>query len=89
MSMASNRIQQEPKTPVEYYKDSGATNRVDRASSSTSSNNNDVAVKQQVMTKAVWLACIGLGLAYTTAFQQNACTTAIVKHIDDELGICF
>jgi hypothetical protein len=41
---------------------------------------------QQTMTKAVWLACIALGLSYTTSFQQNACTAAIVKHIDTELG---
>ena len=38
------------------------------------------------MTKAKWLACIALSLSYTTAFQQNACTAAIVKHIDAELG---
>jgi hypothetical protein len=38
------------------------------------------------MTKAKWLACIALGFSYTTAFQQNACTAAIVKHIDSELG---
>jgi hypothetical protein len=43
----------------------------------------------QTMTKAVWLACIALGLSYTTAFQQNACTAAIVKHIDAELGQYF
>jgi hypothetical protein len=41
---------------------------------------------QHTMTKAVWLACIALGFAYTTSFQQNACTSAIVKHIDTELG---
>jgi hypothetical protein len=71
---------------VEYYKDNGTTTQVERASSSSTNN---VGERQQTMTKAVWLACIGLGLAYTTAFQQNACTTAIVKHIDDELGMSF
>lgn len=38
------------------------------------------------MTKAKWLACIALGLSYTTAFQQHACTATILKHIDDALG---
>lgn len=38
------------------------------------------------MTKAKWLACIALCISYTTAFQQNAVTAAIAKHIDDELG---
>lgn len=42
--------------------------------------------KEKTMTKAIWLACFGLCLAYTTSFQQNACTSAIVKHIDAELG---
>ena len=39
------------------------------------------------MTKAKWLACIALCISYSTAFQQNAVTAAIAKHIDDELGI--
>lgn len=38
------------------------------------------------MTKAKWLACIALGLGYTTTFQQLACTGTIVRHIDLELG---
>lgn len=38
------------------------------------------------MTKAKWLACISLCISYSTAFQQNAVTAAIAKHIDDELG---
>jgi hypothetical protein len=38
------------------------------------------------MNKTKWLACIALGFSYTTAFQQNSCTAAIVKHIDAELG---
>jgi hypothetical protein len=44
---------------------------------------------QPTMTKAKWLACVALCLCFTTAFQQNACTSAIVKHIDAELGIGF
>ncbi len=42
--------------------------------------------KEIRMTKAKWLACAALCISYTTAFQQNACTAAIVKHIDAELG---
>ena len=38
------------------------------------------------MNKAKWLACCALCLAYTTAYQQNACTSAILKHIDEKLG---
>jgi hypothetical protein len=52
-----------------------------------SSDDDDVARPQKTMTKAIWLACIALCLSYTTAFQQNSCTAAIVKHIDAELGM--
>jgi hypothetical protein len=38
------------------------------------------------MTKAKWLACIALGISYTTAFQQGATLGAIVKSIDEALG---
>jgi len=38
------------------------------------------------MTRAKWLACIALGLGYTTTFQQLACTGSIIRHIDAELG---
>lgn len=38
------------------------------------------------MTKAKWLACIALGLGYTTAFQQHACTATIMRHINKEIG---
>ena len=51
-----------------------------------SSNDDDNPTRQTTMTRAVWLACIALCLSYTTAFQQNSCTSAIVKHIDAELG---
>jgi hypothetical protein len=39
------------------------------------------------MTRAKWLACFALGLSYTTAFQQGACLGAIVKSIDEALGV--
>ncbi|KAF2664163.1 MFS general substrate transporter [Microthyrium microscopicum] len=38
------------------------------------------------ISRAKWLAIIALCLSYTTTVQQNACTAAIVKHIDAELG---
>lgn len=38
------------------------------------------------MNRAKWLACIAMCLSYTTAYQQNACTAAIVNHINAELG---
>jgi len=41
---------------------------------------------EPTMNKAKWLACIALCLAYTTAYQQNACTSAILKQIDEKLG---
>jgi len=61
-----------------------------RVEQSDGSDTADVRIKRSQteghMTKEKWLACIALGLSYTTAFQQNACTAAIVKHIDEELG---
>jgi hypothetical protein len=39
------------------------------------------------MTKAKWLACIALGISYTTAFQQGATVGAIIKSIDQVLGM--
>ena len=39
------------------------------------------------MTKAKWLACIALGISYTTAFQQGATLGAIIKSIDEALGM--
>ncbi|KAE9992342.1 hypothetical protein EG327_009296 [Venturia inaequalis] len=38
------------------------------------------------MNRAKWLACIALCLTYTTSFQQNSCTAAILKRIDEKLG---
>ncbi|KAF2403608.1 MFS general substrate transporter [Trichodelitschia bisporula] len=38
------------------------------------------------MTRAKWLACIALCFSYTTSFQQNSCTAAILKQIDEALG---
>lgn len=53
------------------------------------SSNGDEAILQRKdtgMNRAKWLACISLCLAYTTAYQQSACTSAILKHIDEKLG---
>jgi hypothetical protein len=52
------------------------------------SSGGEVALQraETTMNKAKWLACVALCLAYTTAYQQNACTSAILKHIDEKLG---
>jgi hypothetical protein len=47
---------------------------------------NDQGDGEARMTKAKWLACFALALSYTTAFQQGACLSAIVKSIDEALG---
>jgi hypothetical protein len=49
----------------------------------------EVARVETTMNKTKWLACIALCISYSTAFQQNAVTAAIAKHIDDELGEDF
>lgn len=41
------------------------------------------------MSFAKWMACIALGLSYTTAIQQHSCTATIVKHIDIALGTVY
>jgi hypothetical protein len=53
------------------------------------SSRNEVILQrtETTMNKAKWLACVALCLAYTTAYQQNACTSAILKHIDEKLGM--
>ena len=53
---------------------------------STSEVKEPVSQPETRMTKAKWLACIALCISYSTAYQQNAVTAAIAKHIDDELG---
>ncbi|TLD18252.1 Neutral ceramidase B [Venturia nashicola] len=42
--------------------------------------------QESSMNRTKWLACIALGLSYSTALQQHACTATIVKHIDAALG---
>jgi hypothetical protein len=39
------------------------------------------------MNLTKWMACVALGLSYTTAIQQHSCTATIVKHIDIALGM--
>jgi len=41
------------------------------------------------MSKEKWLAIIALALSYTTSYQQSACTSAIIKQIDNALGSSF
>lgn len=65
----------EQRIEVEHISDADASAAIDHPSH-----------PETRMTRVKWLACIALSLSYTTAFQQNACTAAIVKHIDAELG---
>lgn len=54
------------------------------------SSSGDEATLQKTtpgMNKAKWLACVGLCLAMTTSYQQQSCTSSIVKHIDEKLGM--
>ena len=46
----------------------------------------DLNVAESRMSLAKWMACLALGLSYTTAIQQHSCTATIVKHIDIALG---
>jgi hypothetical protein len=52
----------------------------------TPSAKDDEEYVEPRMTKAKWLACIALGISYTTAFQQGATVGAIIKSIDEALG---
>jgi len=71
---------------------SSETSHIDKADVKEAQSSHVEAVevvdvhKELRMTRAKWLACAALCISYTTAFQQNACTAAIVKHIDAELG---
>lgn len=49
----------------------------------TSSEENQERAK---MTLTKWLALVSLALSYMTAFQQGACSAAIIKSIDEALG---
>jgi sulfur relay (sulfurtransferase) DsrC/TusE family protein len=42
---------------------------------------------EEGMTRAKWLALIALGIRYTTTFQQGTCIRAIIKSIDEALGM--
>jgi hypothetical protein len=53
---------------------------------SAEERDNEEGAEQSSMNLTKWLACIALGLSYTTAIQQQACTASIVKHIDIALG---
>ena len=49
-------------------------------------SSSEEAPARQRMTTQTWLAIFALGLSYMTAFQQGACSAAIVKSIDIALG---
>lgn len=61
---------------------------VEQIDDASSGDEMTVQRTETTMNKAKWLACVALCLAYTTAYQQNACTSAILKHIDEKLGMC-
>ncbi|QDS72450.1 hypothetical protein FKW77_009493 [Venturia effusa] len=46
----------------------------------------DGAQRGSSMDSSQWLACIALGLSYSTSIQQHASTATIVHHIDAALG---
>ncbi|KIW02082.1 uncharacterized protein PV09_06575 [Verruconis gallopava] len=59
--------------------------KVEHVNSNDASSDEAPAVKHKITTTQ-WLAIIALALSYMTAFQQGACTAAIVKSIDEALG---
>ncbi|KAK2794657.1 hypothetical protein FQN51_000755 [Onygenales sp. PD_10] len=72
---------------VATVKKSVEAQHVENTSTKEANSSEDALAQPETrMTKAKWLAAIALCISYTTAFQQNACTAAIVKHIDVELG---
>lgn len=77
-------IKKENQHPEHVEKAEAVT--VDNASDSDREDEKAAARTETRMTKTKWLACISLCISYSTAFQQNAVTAAIAKHIDDELG---
>jgi hypothetical protein len=60
---------------------------VEKIDDASSGDGAPVPKQETSMNKAKWLACVALCLAYTTAYQQNSCTSAILKHIDEKLGM--
>ena len=77
-------------TPVEHSKDLKKEEGVDQieVAGTTDSSSEEVGPLRERMTTKTWLAIISLALTYMTAFQQGACTAAIVKSIDIALGLC-
>jgi hypothetical protein len=83
--MAAPVVKNEVLEEVEL-EDSREKTKAVQTDGSSDSNSAPLERTETSMNKAKWLACIALCLAYTTAYQQNACTAAILKHIDEELG---
>jgi len=63
------------------------TNELPPSGKTISNNSEEDEYIEPRMTKAKWLACIALGISYTTAFQQGATLGAIIKSIDQVLGM--
>jgi hypothetical protein len=76
-------------TPVQHstekdLKQEQAVDQIEVAGTTDSSSEEEPI--QERMTVKTWLAVGTLALTYMTAFQQGACTAAIVKSIDIALG---
>ena len=74
-------------TPIQESKDLKREQGVDQieVAGTTDSSSDEEPLRERMTTKT-WLAIFALGLTYMTAFQQGACTAAIVKSIDIALG---
>lgn len=74
-------------TPVQHSKDLEQEQAVDQIEvAGTTDASSEEEPLQERMTVKTWLAVGTLALTYMTAFQQGACTAAIVKSIDIALG---
>ena len=78
-------------TSVEHSKDLKKEEGIDQieVAGTTDSSSEEAGPIRERMTTRTWLAIFALGLTYMTAFQQGACTAAIVKSIDIALGQCL
>ena len=76
-------------TPTEKSKDLKKEEGIDQIEvAGTTDSSSEEGPLRERMTVKTWMAVFALGLTYMTAFQQGACTAAIVKSIDIALGQC-
>jgi hypothetical protein len=76
---------QSPDQSIEKTENKANVQRVETINVSNESDDASESESNR-MNATKWLACIALGMSYTTALQQQACTASIVRHIDIELG---